>query len=73
MQGSSFTYITCSLAILNLPQWKCPPPGDIFAMGHELRTEEWQMRMREIQGAIIAASAFEIIIGYCGMCYFNLR
>ncbi|KAL0276650.1 UNVERIFIED_CONTAM: hypothetical protein PYX00_004175 [Menopon gallinae] len=67
VQGTSLTYLTCSLAILQLPQWKCPTPGDLYAMGHVNRTEEWQMRMREIQGAIIGASVLEVIIGYCGL------
>lgn len=73
VQGSSFTYITCSLAILKLPQWECPPEVDIYAMGHINRTEEWQMRMRELQGAIIAASVFEIAIGYFGLVGLLLR
>ena len=35
-------------------------------MGTDNRTEEWQIRMREIQGAILSAALIEIVIGYFG-------
>lgn len=66
IQGSSITFIACTLAVLDLPQWRCPPDGDLYAMGEANRTEEWMLRMREIQGAIILSSVFEVLIGYLG-------
>ncbi|EEB16727.1 purine permease, putative [Pediculus humanus corporis] len=73
IQGSSITYVACTLAILNLPRWECPNKGDLYAMGHENRSEEWMMRMREIQGAVIVASLAEVVVGYLGLVGIILR
>ena len=35
-------------------------------MTYEDKTELWQTRMREIQGAIIVASIFQVILGLTG-------
>ncbi len=35
-------------------------------LSDEAKTEEWQKRMREVQGAIIVASLFQLIVGYGG-------
>ncbi|CAL8069623.1 unnamed protein product [Orchesella dallaii] len=63
VQGGSFSYLVPSLAIMNLPRWKCP---DMNGMSPEQKTEEWQIRMREIQGAIIFAALFETIFALTG-------
>ena len=34
---------------------------------YEEKTELWQTRMREVQGAIIVASLFQVVIGYFGI------
>ena len=65
--------MACTLAILNLPQWECPNKGDLYAMGHKNRSEEWMMRMREIQGAVIVASLAEVVVGYLGKLFKNLQ
>ena len=66
VQGGSFSYLIPSLAIMKLPQWKCPE-ADVFAsMSDAQRTEEWQVRMREIQGAIIFAALFETLFALTG-------
>ena len=36
-------------------------------MTYEDKTELWQLRMREIQGAIMVASLFQILMGMFGM------
>lgn len=66
IQGGSFAFIVPALAILNQPEWKCPPVSVISALTPEARTELWQRRMREIQGAIIVASIVEVLIGFFG-------
>ena len=38
-----------------------------FNMTYEDKTEEWQRRMREVQGAIIVASIVQLVVGYCGI------
>ena len=36
------------------------------------KTEEWQIRIREIQGAICVASVFQVVIGYFGIQFILL-
>lgn len=66
IQGGSFAFIVPALAILNQPEWKCPPTAVISALTPEARTELWQRRIRELQGAIIVASLVEVAIGLFG-------
>lgn len=66
VQGGSFSYLVPSLAIMNLPQWKCPSAELMAGMTPEEKTELWQVRMREIQGAIIFAALFETIFALTG-------
>lgn len=54
------------LAILELPQWECPSDADLKAMSSANRTEVWQVRMREISGAISVAAIVQVVIGYFG-------
>ena len=51
VQGGSFFYLIPSLAIMSLPKWKCPSSEAFATMSDAERTEEWQVRMMEIQGA----------------------
>lgn len=67
VQGGSFSYLVPTLAIMNLPQWKCPAPEIIAHMSPEEKTEMWQVRMREIQGAIIVAAMFQTIFALTGI------
>jgi nucleobase transporter 1/2 len=71
VQGGSFSYLVPSLAIMNLPQWKCPAPDIIAGMTSKDKTELWQVRMREIQGAIIFAALFETLFALTGLCEFS--
>ncbi|CAG7826767.1 unnamed protein product [Allacma fusca] len=70
VQGGSFSYLIPALAIMKLPEWQCPNPEDLQALSPANRTEEWQVRMREIQGAIIFASAFEVLFAFTGIIGF---
>lgn len=54
------------LAILNLPQWKCPSADKMNMMSTAERTELWQLRMREISGAIAVSAIFQLVIGFTG-------
>ena len=56
-----------TFAILSLPEWKCPAVEVMANMTYEDKTELWQQRMREIQGAIIVASLFEVAVGMFGI------
>lgn len=66
VQGGTISFLVPTLAILNLPQWKCPPPEIIEDMSPENRTELWQVRMRELSGAIAVSALFQVIIGFGG-------
>ncbi|KAL4222695.1 hypothetical protein ACF0H5_018736 [Mactra antiquata] len=78
IQGATFAFLTPTFSILALPEWTCqytveretnpsllnsslPEPG---SDGHR---EIWQLRLREIQGAIMVASLFQVIIGFSGL------
>jgi nucleobase transporter 1/2 len=72
IQGGSFSFIIPALAILDLPELKCPSELTIRYMRPDQRTELWQIRMREIQGAIIIASLTEVALGLFGKSDSNL-
>lgn len=68
IQGATFALLSPALAILQ-SKGDCPEPLPMDASQEELanRTELWQSRMREIQGAIMVASVVEIFIGFSGL------
>lgn len=39
-------------------------------MTYEDKTELWQLRMREVQGAIIVASLFQVVMGTFGIYFY---
>merc|ERR1712121_144918 len=67
VQGGTFKFIVPTFALLSLPRWQCPGGDDWQAvmrnMTSEQREEVWQARMREVQGSIICASLFQIVLG----------
>jgi len=69
IQGGTFSFLAPIFAILSLPTWKCPAPELMANMTAEMKTELWQVRMREIQGAIIVSSLFEVALGFFGIHY----
>ncbi|KAI0217841.1 Solute carrier family 23 member 2 [Lamellibrachia satsuma] len=89
VQGGTFTFIAPSLAILSLPKWKCPTeavanavPGIVDLLSNAtsgandsfLSAEEpWKLRIREIQGAIMVASIFQVVIGFTGAIGWMLK
>lgn len=72
IQGATFSLLVPTFAILSLPEWKCPEKEVIANMSYEDKTELWQSRMREVQGAITVASLFEICIGGFGITKFQV-
>ena len=70
VQGGTFSFFAPTFAILALPHNKCPENFETEGWGdmsYEDKTEEWQKRMRELQGAIIVASLSQVVIGYFGI------
>lgn len=66
VQGGTISFLVPTLAILNLPQWKCPSSDEMAMMNSEEKTEIWQLRMRELSGAIAVSAIVQVIIGYSG-------
>lgn len=67
VQGGTISFLVPTLAILNLEKWKCPDKSEISAMTFDQKEELWQVRMRELSGAIMVASLFQVIIGATGL------
>jgi nucleobase transporter 1/2 len=63
VQGGTISFLVPTLAILSLDKWKCPAKSDLADMTDEMKEELWQVRMRELSGAIIVSSLFQVVIG----------
>ncbi|KAK8697749.1 hypothetical protein V6N13_113887 [Hibiscus sabdariffa] len=61
IQGSSFVFLAPALAIINTPEFQ------------GLNGNNFKHVMKELQGAIIIASAFQALLGYSGLMSLFLR
>uniref|UniRef100_A0A7G3B8Z5 Putative xanthine/uracil transporter n=1 Tax=Lutzomyia longipalpis TaxID=7200 RepID=A0A7G3B8Z5_LUTLO len=66
VQGGTISFLVPTLAILHLPQWQCPDKEAMSAMSFDEKEELWQVRMRELSGAIAVAALVQVFIGYTG-------
>ncbi|XP_069484879.1 solute carrier family 23 member 1-like [Ambystoma mexicanum] len=76
LQGGTFTFLTPTLAMLAIPKWKCPEwtqNASLVNATSPVFIEVWQSRMREIQGAIMVASCFQIFVGFSGLIGLLMR
>ncbi|KAF7988867.1 hypothetical protein HCN44_007177 [Aphidius gifuensis] len=73
VQGGTISFLVPTLAILNLPQWKCPSSEIMNSMTSDNRTELWQLRMRELSGAIAVSALFQVFIGLFGIVGYLLK
>lgn len=67
VQGGTISFLVPTLAILSLPQWRCPAPEAMATMSPEEKTEIWQVRMRELSGAIAVSACFQVFLGVTGL------
>lgn len=67
VQGGTISFLVPTLAILNLPQWQCPTADAIALLGEDEKTELWQVRMRELSGAIAVSACVQVVLGYSGL------
>ncbi|KAM5303374.1 solute carrier family 23 member 1-like isoform 2-T9 [Glossophaga mutica] len=76
LQGGTFAFLAPSLAMLSLPAWKCPEwtlnASQVNTSSPEF-TEEWQKRIRELQGVVMAASCFQMLVGFSGLIGYLMR
>ncbi|CAH2209010.1 jg9767, partial [Pararge aegeria aegeria] len=63
VQGGTISFLVPTLAILNLPLWKCPAQDVLAAMSADERRAVWTSRMCELSGAIAISALFQIIGG----------
>lgn len=73
VQGGTISFLVPTLAILNLPEWQCPDADTLGRMGTDEKTELWQLRMRELSGAIAVAACVQVVLGYSGLIGRALR
>ncbi|XP_047551629.1 solute carrier family 23 member 1-like isoform X1 [Lutra lutra] len=76
LQGGTFAFVAPSLAMLSLPAWKCPEwtfNASLVNTSSPEFTEEWQKRIRELQGAIMVASCVQMLVGFSGLIGFLMR
>jgi solute carrier family 23 (nucleobase transporter), member 1 len=67
VQGGTISFLVPTLAILSLDKWKCPAKSEFAMMTDEMKEELWQVRMRELSGAIMVSSLFQVFIGATGL------
>lgn len=76
LQGGTFGFVAPSLAMLSLPAWRCPEwtlnASQVNISSPEF-TEEWQKRIRELQGVIMVASCVQMLVGFSGLIGFLMR
>ncbi|XP_073988001.1 solute carrier family 23 member 1 isoform X2 [Rhodnius prolixus] len=73
VQGGTICFLVPTLAILNLPRWKCPEEEIMNGLSAENKTEMWQSRMRELSGAIAISALVQVFIGFCGIMEIILK
>ncbi|KAJ8381806.1 hypothetical protein SKAU_G00025840 [Synaphobranchus kaupii] len=76
LQGGTFTFLAPSMAMLSMPEWKCPAwtqNASLVNTSSPIFIEVWQSRIRELQGSIMVASCLQIIVGFSGLIGLFMR
>jgi len=64
VQGGSSAFLIPALALLSSERWACPK--NIQDLPEADRSRVWKSRMLEVQGGIVMAGVFQVILGGCG-------
>ncbi|KAL7635587.1 UNVERIFIED_CONTAM: hypothetical protein RMT77_014656 [Armadillidium vulgare] len=72
VQGSTFAFLIPTIAIITTSYPTCES-YDFGNLTKFERDELWMVRMRDIQGAIMVSSLFQVIIGFTGAVGFLLN
>ncbi|XP_034555789.1 solute carrier family 23 member 1-like [Notolabrus celidotus] len=76
LQGGTFALLTPAVAMLSLPEWKCPAwtqNATLVNTSSPVFIEVWQTRLRTLQGSIMVASLLQILVGFSGLIGFLMR
>ncbi|KAI3364423.1 hypothetical protein L3Q82_011215, partial [Scortum barcoo] len=76
LQGGTFALVTPAMAMLSMPEWKCPAwtqNASLVNTSSPVFIEVWQTRMRTLQGSIMVASVVQILVGFSGLIGFLMR
>ncbi|XP_056873139.1 solute carrier family 23 member 1-like isoform X1 [Takifugu flavidus] len=76
LQGGTFSLLTPTMAMLSMPEWECPAwtrNASLVDTSSPVFKEEWQSRLRNLQGSIMVASLLQIVVGFLGVIGFLMR
>ncbi|XP_047428964.1 solute carrier family 23 member 1-like isoform X1 [Mugil cephalus] len=76
LQGGTFALVTPAMAMLSMPEWKCPDwtqDASLVNTSSPEYIEVWQTRLRTLQGSIMVASVLQILVGFSGLIGFLMR
>ncbi|XP_042369552.1 solute carrier family 23 member 2-like, partial [Plectropomus leopardus] len=76
LQGGTFSLVTPAMAMLSMPEWKCPAwtqNATLVNTSSPLFIEVWQTRIQTLQGSIMVASLLQILVGFSGLIGFLMR
>ncbi|KAF6719797.1 Solute carrier family 23 member 1 [Oryzias melastigma] len=76
LQGGTFALVTPAMAMLSMPDWKCPAwtqNASLVNTSSPEFVEVWQSRLRTLQGSIMAASVLQVLVGFSGLIGFLMR
>ncbi|KAM9355015.1 solute carrier family 23 member 1-like [Pholidichthys leucotaenia] len=76
LQGGTFALVTPAMALLSMPEWKCPAwtqNATVVNTSSPAFIEVWQTRLRTLQGSIMVASVLQIVVGFSGLIGFLMR
>ncbi|XP_029351830.1 solute carrier family 23 member 1-like isoform X2 [Echeneis naucrates] len=76
LQGGTFAVVTPTVAILSTPEWKCPAWTQNASLVNTSSPEfkdVWTTRLTALQGSIMVASVFQILLGFSGLIGFLMR
>ncbi|KAJ4928609.1 hypothetical protein JOQ06_004239, partial [Pogonophryne albipinna] len=76
LQGGTFSLVTSAMAMLSLPEWKCPAwtqNATLVNTSSPVFIEVWQTRLTTLQGSVMVASLLQILVGFSGLIGLLMR